>query len=257
MNSGVIHLIQLRHQESYKVLSRSLSRAKKIWSDRHPQTIFCKHQLSYAAFYTERLDEAAQLLAECIESGTEISSPKTYLLQYQTNLAELETRMGNSKSAESRFRKVVDAFQSMGLADTSKGIEAKRALGQFYLMRARFDEAKPLLELAAKKLPNNIRAQMNFAVCLLELGEVADAERKIDAVMTQAVKRLKPNSPDLALGYAMQASIESQKGDQKAAETLFQKAYSIRESVNRGQTSGLVFSAFNPAQKAASVLTPS
>src|SRR5690348_11905313 len=79
---------------------------------------------------------------------------------------------GDFALAESLFARVVDARPNSG--------QALHLLGQVRLKLGRFSDAREPLERAAKFLPRDVSAQVNFAGCLSVLGEHAPALAALD-----------------------------------------------------------------------------
>src|SRR4051812_18420514 len=101
---------------------------------------------------------------------------------------------GDFAGAEPLFAAVVAARPNSG--------QALHLLGQARLKLGRFTEAREPLERAAKFLPREIAAQVNYAGCLTVLGEYEASLRALDRAAT-----LRPG--DAAINHNRGRALES------------------------------------------------
>lgn len=115
-------------------------------------------------------------------------------LQALARDAMQRAQAGDYAGAEPLFAQVVAARPNSG--------QALHLLGQARLKLGRFAEAREPLERAAKFLPKEVAAQVNFAGCLTVLGEHEGALWALDRA-----GRLQPGDPVIAhnKGHALEA----------------------------------------------------
>lgn len=118
---------------------------------------------------------------------------------------------GDFASAEPLFARVVAARPNSG--------QALHLLGQVRLKLGRFVEAREPLERAAKFLPRDVAAQVNFAGCLSVLGEHAAALATLDRAA-----QLKPG--DAAIAHNRGRALEA-LGRLDEAERAYDEALAV------------------------------
>jgi tetratricopeptide (TPR) repeat protein len=116
---------------------------------------------------------------------------------------------GDFAAAEGLFARLVAERPNSG--------QGLHLLGQARLKLGRFAEAREPLERAAKFLPRDVGAQVNFAGCLSVLGEHAAALEALDRAA-----RLKPGDPVIAhnRGRALEALGRLDEAEQAFSEAL-------------------------------------
>jgi tetratricopeptide (TPR) repeat protein len=118
---------------------------------------------------------------------------------------------GDFAAAEPLFAQVAEARPNSG--------QAQHLLGQARLKLGRFEEAREPLERAAKFLPKEVGAQVNFAGCLSVLGEHEAALAALDSA-----QRLRPD--DAAIAHNRGRALEA-LGRPEEAERAYDAALSI------------------------------
>src|SRR5690349_583810 len=118
---------------------------------------------------------------------------------------------GDFIGAEPLFAQIVAARPNSG--------QAQHLLGQARLKLGRFAEAREPLERAAKFLPKEVGAQVNFAGCLSLLGEHDAALAALDKAL-----RLKPD--DAAISHNRGRALEA-LGRLDEAERAYDAALAV------------------------------
>src|SRR5260370_41061686 len=118
---------------------------------------------------------------------------------------------GDFASSEPLLAQVADARPNSG--------QAQHLLGQARLKLGRFEEAREPLERAAKFLPKEVGAQVNYAGCLSVLGEHEAALAALDRAA-----RLRPD--DAAIAHNRGRALEA-LGRRDHAERAYDTALAI------------------------------
>ncbi len=180
--------------------------------DKEPQNLGYIESYLNSLIGIGKMDEATKMMATA--SGRFPGNARIAFLS-----GRVEDGMDRTKQAEESYKRAISA--------DSKMVEANIALAGLYLRLHRFAEAKPQLEEALSKAPEN-------ALVHVGLGELALAENDVDRAQEELNKAVdqNPNLPGAFLGLSRTALA---KGKPDAAEKQAQKALALDPKIHDGR----------------------
>ncbi|MBK7857992.1 MAG: zinc-ribbon domain-containing protein [Archangiaceae bacterium] len=181
-------------------------------SDKAPQNLGYIETYLNALIGLGKMDEATKVMASA--SGRFPGNARIAFLS-----GRVEDGMDRTKQAEESYKRAISADGKM--------VEANIALSSLYLRLRRFGEAKPQLEEALTKAPDN-------ALVHVGLGELALAENNVDRAQDELNKAadLNPNLPGAFLGLSRVALA---KGKPELAEQQALKALKLDPKIHDGR----------------------
>lgn len=180
--------------------------------DKAPQNLPYTETYLNALIGLGKMDEATKVMTAA--SGRFPGNARIAFLS-----GRVEDGMDRTKQAEESYKRAISADANM--------VEANIALASLYLRLRRFQEAKPQLEEAVGKAPDN-------ALVHVGLGELALAENDIETAQTELNKavELNPNLPGAFLGLS---KVALAKGKPDIAEQQALKALKLDPKIHDGR----------------------
>jgi len=180
--------------------------------DKAPQNLAYIESYLNALIGLGKMDEATKMMATA--SGRFPGNARIAFLS-----GRVEDGMDRTKQAEESYKRAISADDKM--------VEANIALASLYLRLHRFAEAKPQLEEALAKAPDN-------ALVHVGLGELALASNDVDTAQAELNKavELNPNLPGAFLGLSRTALA---KGKPELAQKQAEKALALDPKIHDGR----------------------
>lgn len=159
-NLGGLFMEKERYGEAADSYREVLQVRKRLLGERHPLYAASLNNYSAALYYYKDFAQAAVMFQEAIDlRGQLVGKDKDYGM-YLGNLAECQLALGEYDPAEISFRLAAGIFDSLGIAALSA--QAQGALGRFFQVRGRWDEAMASFGSCMRYYQDQMQLATNF-----------------------------------------------------------------------------------------------
>ena len=185
---------------------RSIAIQRQCCGDEHPETLLSLHNLAQLFARLGRYQEAKPIYLQVLAGWRKTygeAHPKVALCL--SGLGQVCLALSDGDSAERYFKEAGAISDEIYPPDHPDRAQSLAALGQYYHVRGRYQDARPLLERAfeilhAKEPDSVLTATVmgTLGACLAEQEQYTEAEELLRRAIAQKEARLGPEHPELA-----------------------------------------------------------
>ncbi|MCR9291898.1 MAG: tetratricopeptide repeat protein [bacterium] len=219
------------------LLERLLSHTQNFLGRDHAETQKALNNLATAARMIGDYDAAHERYQQLLDLGRRVDGVESpAALSAKEYLAVVASKLGNVLTAEQRLTEVLSSRRKNTTLAKSMDTTLHN-LGEFYLEREQYAQAKPLLSEAAKLQrqrlevgsPHIMTTQFCLATAQLGQGQVGEAESVRNAFVDFFQTNLKLTSMATVEQILMHAELLQAGGDWASAKEILQLAVAILE----------------------------